>query len=169
LGRVPVWRKSVAWRARSAAAAGGAAGKSQARLPPAATPPVSSDGTAFRSAPRNRPQQPFPAAPATAASTSYSVVLDQNSQLYALEVPPYCATFHLCSGPTKTAVVSAVVCVVFGPDIPHPFPLFPLRVKCAERAKMLELLENFWSERRDLNSGPPVPQTGALAELAMPR
>jgi hypothetical protein len=31
--------------------------------------------------------------------------------------------------------------------------------------KVFELLENFWSERRDLNSGPPVPQTGALTGL----
>jgi hypothetical protein len=90
--------------------------------------------------------------------------LVNNPQLRALEVLTHRAAFHLCSKQPKTAVVSAVVCVVFGPDIPHPFPLFPLRVKCAERAKMLELLENFWSERRDLNSGPPVPQTGVLAE-----
>jgi hypothetical protein len=31
--------------------------------------------------------------------------------------------------------------------------------------KVFELKRNFWSERRDLNSGPPVPQTGALTGL----
>ena len=30
---------------------------------------------------------------------------------------------------------------------------------------MFDLQVNFWSERRDLNSGPPVPQTGALTGL----
>jgi hypothetical protein len=78
-----------------------------------------------------------------------------------LEVLAHYAAFHLCSEQTKTEVVSEVVCVVFGPDIPHLFPLFPLKVKSVERAKVFELLENFWSERRDLNSGPPVPQTDA--------
>jgi hypothetical protein len=31
--------------------------------------------------------------------------------------------------------------------------------------KVFDLLWFFWSERRDLNSGPPVPQTGALTGL----
>jgi hypothetical protein len=92
-------------------------------------------------------------------------VLDLNSQLCVLEVLAHRASFHLCSEPTKTAVVSAVVCVFFGPNIPHLFPLFPLKANSAERAKVFELLENFWSERRDLNSGPPVPQTGVLTGL----
>src|SRR5215813_12410008 len=37
--------------------------------------------------------------------------------------------------------------------------------KLEEPAKAFDLLVNFWSERRDLNSGPPVPQTGALTGL----
>src|SRR5712664_2118403 len=47
-----------------------------------------------------------------------------------------------------------------------PFVLtIPLNQKIAIMRKVFELLANFWSERRDLNSGPPVPQTGALTGL----
>src|SRR6266446_5460518 len=31
--------------------------------------------------------------------------------------------------------------------------------------QLVDLSIDFWSERRDLNSGPPVPQTGALTGL----
>ena|SRR5262252_3975188 len=37
--------------------------------------------------------------------------------------------------------------------------------KIEKQIKVFDLLVNFWSERRDLNSGPPVPQTGALTGL----
>src|SRR5712691_1834703 len=34
-----------------------------------------------------------------------------------------------------------------------------------QRPCSLLIFRDFWSERRDLNSGPPVPQTGALTGL----
>jgi hypothetical protein len=37
----------------------------------------------------------------------------------------------------------------------------------AQSALMTDFIALIWSERRDLNSGPPVPQTGALAVLIM--
>src|SRR6476646_2749404 len=42
--------------------------------------------------------------------------------------------------------------------------LHRLQSGCSLRFVLGETLEN-WSERRDLNSRPPVPQTGALTEL----
>ena len=66
---------------------------------------------------------------------------------------------------SKTELVSELVCVAFGSDIPHSFLLFRPMPKAAEHDKRLDLLGDFWSERRDLNSGPPVPQTGALTGL----
>ena len=39
------------------------------------------------------------------------------------------------------------------------------KLKIEKQIKAFDLLANLWSERRDLNSGPPVPQTGALTGL----
>jgi len=39
------------------------------------------------------------------------------------------------------------------------------KLRIEKQIKAFELLMNLWSERRDLNSGPPVPQTGALTGL----
>ncbi len=39
------------------------------------------------------------------------------------------------------------------------------KLKIDKQIKAFDLLVNFWSERRDLNSRPPVPQTGALTGL----
>ncbi len=39
------------------------------------------------------------------------------------------------------------------------------KLRIEKQIKAFDLLVNFWSERRDLNSGPPVPQTGALTGL----
>jgi hypothetical protein len=44
--------------------------------------------------------------------------------LYHQAVSAHRLAFHLCSWRGKTAVVSAVVCVVFGPKNPLSFPLF---------------------------------------------
>ena len=40
-----------------------------------------------------------------------------------------------------------------------------LRCSLFSTAEILRSVPSFWSERRDLNSGPPVPQTGALTGL----
>src|SRR5262245_51773290 len=47
------------------------------------------------------------------------------------------------------------------------FPFVPILVIAPETAtcKKSLFMGLFWSERRDLNSGPPVPQTGALTGL----
>src|SRR5262252_4251574 len=61
----------------------------------------------------------------------------------------------------KTELVSEVVCAVLRRFIPASFGLFRLARRPPRRRKAFDLLVNFWSERRDLNSGPPVPQYGA--------
>src|SRR5712671_4581909 len=49
--------------------------------------------------------------------------------------------------------------------IPSFYPAFVryfgFSAEARDRPKVFDLLVNFWSERRDLNSGPPVPQYGA--------
>src|SRR6266446_10295232 len=69
--------------------------------------------------------------------------------------------FVLCCLAHKTAVVSAVVFVLFRSFIPLLFVISAFRRKRVTGPKVFDLLMNVWSERRDLNSGPPVPQDGA--------
>src|SRR5712671_6371057 len=69
--------------------------------------------------------------------------------------------FVLCCLAPKTAVVF----VLFRLFIPLLFVISVFRRKRGTGPRSFDLLVNFWSERRDLNSGPPVPQTGALTGL----
>jgi hypothetical protein len=64
-----------------------------------------------------------------------------------------------------TSVFSSVVYASLGAKRLRLFSLFRTSEKIAKQVKAFDLLVNFWSERRDLNSGPPVPQTGALTGL----
>ena len=66
---------------------------------------------------------------------------------------------------TRTPVVFPVVSITLRPFNPASFRLFRLVRQSPDLYKAFDLLVNFWSERRDLNSGPPVPQTGALTGL----
>jgi hypothetical protein len=50
-------------------------------------------------------------------------------------------------------------------ESPRLFSLFDASENTTSWRNNFDLLGNFWSERRDLNSGPPVPQTGALTGL----
>src|SRR5216684_6861111 len=65
--------------------------------------------------------------------------------------------FVLCCLAPKTAVVF----VLFRLFIPLLFVISVFRRKRGTGPRSFDLLVNFWSERRDLNSGPPVPQDGA--------
>ncbi len=66
---------------------------------------------------------------------------------------------------SKTELVSELVCAAFRCDLPLSFSFLRLMPKSAEHAKWLDLLLDSWSERRDLNSRPLVPQTSALTGL----